>query len=418
MMYASHFSHANIPFGIANSSSHPAKSVVTRLGDDVIFLDVLVEHRLLSSLTQTTLAAFSQPTLNPFAALPKSEHHSTRKVLREILSKPLDSLPLGSTATITSVKMHLPISVGDFTDFSCSKEHVLNAGEAIMKKRFLPPGFLHFPVGYTARASSIVVSGTPVVRPKGQFRHSESGEVVYGPTKALDYELEVAAIVGKPSELGKPVAIQDADEHIFGLVLLNDWSGRISLFEYKMKRLIRDIARDIQGFEMQPLGPMNGKSFSTSISPWVITLDALKPFEVKAPERELKVASYLADSKPNNTYDVHLQADIIIDGQPTPMCRSELKTMYWSFRDLVAHQTSNGCNINTGDILATGTISGSSNQSHGCLLELTHGGEKAFVVEGGGKRIYLEDGDTVLITGCAGEGVGFGECVGSILPAY
>ncbi|KAK0127673.1 hypothetical protein ONS96_007192 [Cadophora gregata f. sp. sojae] len=397
-MYASHFSIANIPYGVASSVAHPAKSPATRIEDTVIFLDELAKIEAFSSLPSEVAKAFSESTLNTFAALPKAIQKQTRTSLQELLKDP-KNLPSGSTAAIQDVTMHLPVSIGDFTDFSCSKEHVLNAGEAIMKKRFLPPGFLHFPVGYTGRSSSIIVSRTPVTRPRGQYRDAK-GEVVYGASQQLDYELEVGCIVGKPNALGDSIAVSDADEHIFGLVLLNDWS-----------------ARDIQGLEMVPLGPLNGKSFSTSISPWVVTLDALEAFQCPAPARELKVAPYLADSKIDNTYSIELKAELVADGQATTICESQLRTMYWSFRDLLAHQTSNGCNLNTGDILATGTISGETDTSHGCLLELTKGGEKDFDVAGGLKRKFLEDGDSIRISASCGNGVGFGECVGKVLPA-
>ncbi|KAH9218658.1 fumarylacetoacetate hydrolase family protein [Leptodontidium sp. 2 PMI_412] len=397
-MFASHFSIANIPYGIASSAAHPAKSPATRIEDTVVFLDGLAKNGLLSSLPSEVVQAFSESTLNTFASLPKTTQKQTRALLQDIL-KPSKDLPSGSTASIQDVTMHLPVAIGDFTDFSCSKEHVLNAGEAIMKKRFLPPGFLHFPVGYTGRTSSIIPSGTPVTRPRGQFRNAQ-GEVVYGPTEQLDYELEVGCIVGKPSALGDSIAVGDADEHIFGLVLLNDWS-----------------ARDIQGLEMMPLGPLNGKSFSTSISPWVITLDALEIFQSPAPERELKVAPYLADTKTDNTYSIQLKAELIVDDYATTICKSQLKTMYWSFRDLLAHQTSNGCNLNTGDLLATGTISGETHDSHGCLLELTKGGEQSFNIADGSRRKFLEDGDSIRISAICGEGVGFGECIGKVLPA-
>ncbi|KAH7370644.1 fumarylacetoacetase [Rhexocercosporidium sp. MPI-PUGE-AT-0058] len=397
-MFAPHFSIANIPYGIASSTAHPAKCPATRIEDTVVFLGELAQHGLLSSLPSEVTQAFSEPTLNTFAALPKSTQKQSRALLQDLLKKPTD-LPSGSTASIQDVTMHLPVSIGDFTDFSCSKEHVLNAGEAIMKKRFLPPGFLHFPVGYTGRASSIIPSGTAVTRPRGQFRNAQ-GEVVYGPTEQLDYELEVGCIVGKPSVLGDSIAVKDADDHIFGLVLLNDWS-----------------ARDIQGLEMMPLGPLNGKNFSTSISPWVITLDALESFQCPAPQKELKPVPYLADSKTDNTYSIQLKAELIVGGQATTICESEMKTMYWSLRDLLAHQTSSGCNLNTGDILATGTISGETKESHGCLLELTKGGEESFNIAGGSSRKFLEDGDSIRLTAVCGDGVGFGECIGKVLPA-
>jgi fumarylacetoacetase len=226
-MHASHFSLENIPFGIASSQNHPKKTVVTRLEDNVIFLDELAT---LSShpFSGETIRTFSKDTVNDFAALQKAEQSATRKWLQSTLSKDLGNLPASCICQISTATLHLPLSVGDFTDFSCSRDHVLNAGEAVFGKRELPPGFEHFPVGYHGRTSSVIVSGTSIVRPKGQYRDA-NGKVVFGATKRLDYEIEVAAVIGKPSQLGKPVAIGDADDHIFGLVLLNDWSGKDTL---------------------------------------------------------------------------------------------------------------------------------------------------------------------------------------------
>ncbi|KFY28338.1 hypothetical protein V491_00520 [Pseudogymnoascus sp. VKM F-3775] len=398
-MFASHFSAHNIPFGIASSEGHPRRSAATRLENTVIYLDELAKHDLLSSLPKEALDAFSHVDLNGFAALPKSIHQQTRAALQSLFKEPLASLPAGCTDKLNNVTMHLPVSSRDFTDFSCSKDHVLNAGEAIQKKRYLPPGFLHFPIGYSGRTCSLIVSGTSFVRPKGQFRDAQ-GSIVYGPTKQLDYELELACIIGKPTKLGETVASKHADDHIFGYVLMNDWS-----------------ARDIQGLEMPPLGPLNGKSFATSLSPWIITLDALQASAVEGQPRELQVASYLMDSNPINSYDIALQADLITGGKSTIICKSNLNAMYWTFRDLVVHQSSNGCCLNTGDILATGTISGSTDDSHGCLLELTNGGQYSFELSDGQSRIYIEDGDEIQISALASDGVGFGECTGKVLPA-
>jgi len=212
-MYASHFSIENIPYGIASSQVHPKKSLVTRLENDVIFLDELVHlHPPFLSV-------------NDFAALSRSEHTATRKWLQSILAKSGSNLPTPCISPVESTTLYLPVAVGDFTDFSCSNNHVLNAGEAVFGKRELPPGFEHFPVGYHGRTSSIVVSGTSVVRPKGQYREGSKGDIVFGATKRLDYELEIAAVIGKSSVLGSPISIENADDHIFGLVLLNDWSG-------------------------------------------------------------------------------------------------------------------------------------------------------------------------------------------------
>ncbi|OBT98397.1 hypothetical protein VE01_03147 [Pseudogymnoascus verrucosus] len=385
-MFASHFSVCNIPFGIGSSEDHPRPSAVTRLENTVIYLDELAKHDLLSSLPNEALHAFSQVVLNDFAALPRSIHQQARAALQTLFKEPLTSFPAGSTAELKDVTMHLPVSSRDFTDFSCSKDHVLNAGEAILKKRYLPPAFLHFPIGYSGRTSSIIVSGTSFVRPKGQFRDGQGG-IKYRPTEQLDYELELACIVGKPTKLGETVTSKDADDHIFGYVLMNDWS-----------------ARDIQGLEMTPLGPLNGKSFATSMSPWIITLDALQASAIIGQPRELEVASYLVDPNPINSYDIALQADIITSGTSTTICKSNLNAMYWTFRDLVVHQSSNGCCLNTGDILGTGTISGSTDESHGCLLELTKGGQDSFEIGDGKSRVYIEDGDEIRISALASNG--------------
>jgi fumarylacetoacetase len=240
---------------------------------------------------------------------------------------------------------------------------------------------------------------------------------LYGPTRQLDYELEVAAIIGKPSTLGEPISINDADGHIFGLVLINDWSGERPINVHVLNPSNNYLARDIQGLEMSPLGPMNGKSFATTMSPWIITLLALEPSEIPARPKESPVASYLRDDKKANTYDIKLEAELITNESTTTICQSELKWMYWTVRDLVAHQTSNGCNLNTGDILATGTISGTNENSHGCLLELTKGGEKDFALSDGDSRTYLQDGDRIRLTANVSEGVGFGECCGTLVPA-
>ena len=226
--YAPDFSLSNIPFGVASSKQHSQKAIVTRLGDDIIFIDMLVEDKLLPTLSEETRHALKQQNLNEFAALGRSAQHETRLALQSLLDPKYGCSNISSKARISAsdAQMHLPIAVADFTDFSCSKDHVLNAGEAIQGVRKLPPGFLHFPVGYSGRSSSIVVSGTPITRPLGQYR-DECGCVVFKATRQLDFELEVACIIGKPSKFGVPVRIEDAEEHIFGLVLLNDWSGKL-----------------------------------------------------------------------------------------------------------------------------------------------------------------------------------------------
>lgn len=301
---------------------------------------------------------------------------------------------------VSDVKYHLPVHVGDFSDFSCSRDHVLNAGEAVQGVRQLPPGFLHFPVGYGGRSSSILPPGTSVRRPLGQYRTQDG--VAFGLSRAVDFELEVAVVIGKPSKFTEPVNINDAEEHIFGFLLLNDWS-----------------ARDIQGFEMNPLGPFNGKSFGTSISPWIVTLDALEPFRTASPVRELTPAAYLRNKQERAHFAIQLGADIEADDQRYTVCQSRFEWMYWTVSDMIAHQTINGCPLNAGDLLATGTVSGSTPNSHGCLLELTKGGKDPVTLGSGKIRRYLEDGDIVRLTGVAGDVgtqnfIGFGSCYGKL----
>ncbi|KAI1422148.1 fumarylacetoacetase [Xylaria sp. FL1777] len=390
MANTEHFSIANIPYGIASDEAH-TRSVATRLGDNVFFLADLG-----LDCNSGTLTAISQTTLNELAAKSKAELKSLRVSIQRCLSDKANVAKYGKH--IDSVKLHLPIDVRGFTDYSCSKEHGENASLALFGKSLVPESFPHCPMGYSGRPSSIVVSGTQIRRPCGLYKVGD--KVEYGVCKSLDYELEMACIIGKPSVLGEHVPLKDADDHIFGLVLLNDWS-----------------ARDIQGFEMMPLGPMNGKSFGTSISPWVVTLEALEPFEVPPPHRDEPVTAFLQDVKEKPNYNITVEASILSQGHTTKICTANVSWMYWTFRDLVAQQTVNGCNVNTGDVLATGTVSGKGDDEHGCLLEMTKGGKVEFTLSDGQKRTYLQDGDTLRMTGYAGPGVGFGDCTGLIIPA-
>ncbi|KAI0471634.1 fumarylacetoacetase [Xylariaceae sp. FL0804] len=391
MSYAEHFSIANIPYGIASDASHPDKTVVTRLGDHVIFLADLD-----LDCPQEIKSALSQPTLNALAATSKDELRQLRATLQKTLGN--EEIVNKHGKPIDFVTLHMPIAVSGFTDYSCSKEHGENASMAIFGKSINPPAFPYYPIGYSGRPSSIVVSGTPVRRPCGVYKVGDSVE--YGVCKALDYELEMACVIGKPSKMGDHVALKDVDEHIFGIILLNDWS-----------------ARDIQGFEMVPLGPMNGKSFGTTVSPWVVTLEALEPFQTAAPAKDIPVPAYLHETKEKPGYDITVESELISGGKATKLCKSNVSWMYWTFRDLVAQQTVNGCNVSTGDVLATGTVSGKGDDEHGCLLETTNGGKVEFALGDGQKRTYLEDGDGLRMTAYAGNGVGFGECTGFITPA-
>jgi fumarylacetoacetase len=398
--YASHFGINNIPYGIANSTRRPISQCVTRIDDTVIFLAELADEVFFGDLSDELSIIFRDETLNRFAALSKETHARVRNAIQETYQ----SKKLGhTTEPIQDVKLHLPVRIGDFTDFSASKDHVQNAAEAIHGTRSFPPAFHKYPVGYAGRCSSISVSGNNVVRPLGQFTDYSDTErpIVFGPCRALDYELEIGAVIGRPVLPGTTLKAENADEHIFGLVLVNDWS-----------------ARDIQALEMNPLGPFNGKNFATLISPWIITLEALKPYKTPAPPRMSPVASFLDDPKSAN-YRIDLEVELVRNGKSSKTCKVGFETMYWTFRHMLAHHTIGGCGLRTGDLVASGTVSGEKDEEHGCLMELTMNGKKPWKLDDGSELKYLEDGDEVRLTGVVGDGsggVGFGECVGKVIP--
>ncbi|KAK3677158.1 hypothetical protein LTR78_002696 [Recurvomyces mirabilis] len=394
--YSSHFGIDNIPFGIATTKSQTTPTAVTRINDNVIFLSKL--EGMFDGMPDLATDVFGKSSLNAFAALPRSVHQAVRKQLQDLIRKneTLKSLPIGAVENIDTVFMHLPVEVGDFTDFSLSSDHVQNASEAMTGQRSVPPSFYSQPVGYAGRCSSLDISGTPVERPLGHFFEGKPGsKVVFGPCKRMDYELEVGAIVGKPVARKQRVLASKADEHVFGYVLVNDWS-----------------ARDIQGFEMAPLGPLNGKNASTTISPWVITSDALSAYRTSSPPRKQEVQPHLADSG-NDALDIKLEVRVTPAGaaesESKTWCKSNVSWMYWTISQCIAHQVIGGCGLRTGDLLATGTVSGGGDDEHGCIMEYYASKTPA--------RGYLEDGETVTLTGYCGEGVGFGECVATLTPS-
>jgi fumarylacetoacetase len=308
-------------------------------------------------------------------------------------------------APMADVALRLPVEIGDYSDFYSSREHASNVGAMFRgPDHALTPNWVHLPVAYHGRASSIVVSGTDLHRPLGQTRPDDAAPPVFGPSRAVDFELEMGAIIGVGNELGQPIPIARAAEHVFGMVLVNDWS-----------------ARDIQKWEYVPLGPFLAKSFGTSISPWVVTLDALEPFRVPGPVQDPPVLDYLRSPGPA-AFDIQLEVSIEPVGEPSPtvVSRSNARHLYWNICQQVAHHTINGCNLRTGDLLATRTISGPEPGERGCLLELTWGGRQPVELAGGQSRRFLEDNDRVTISGwCQGSGyrVGFGEVSGRLLPA-
>ncbi|PYI06006.1 hypothetical protein BO78DRAFT_446022 [Aspergillus sclerotiicarbonarius CBS 121057] len=407
--YSHHFSIHNLPYGIASSPSHPTPQCATRLHNTIIFLADLQSAGLFSSIPSLPPNIFSHSTLNPFASLPRTTQTQVRHVLQCTLqSQP--SLPDSSTSDITTVTMHLPVSIPSFTDYSCSLPHNQHAGLAILNNPTPPPAFFHFPIGYSGRASTIIISGTPITRPLGHFYDrtsspSPSKSVIFAPTRTLDYELELGVIIGRPLPPNQGLKAQDAEEHIFGLVVVNDWS-----------------ARDIQSLEMIPLGPLNGKNFATSISPWIVTLYALEPFKTQGPEPRVTLPAHLVDPG-KASYDISVLVEVEEAGEGekggrrTVLGRSNARELFWSVRQMCAHLASTGCDLRTGDVLGTGTVSGEGEGEYGCLLEVTKGGKEVVKLEGGGERVYLEDGDVVTLSAWAGEGVGFGECVGQVRPA-
>ena len=309
----------------------------------------------------------------------------------------------------------LPFEIADYTDFYCSIYHATNVGKLFRPDNPIMENYKWIPIGYHGRASSIVTSGTDFKRPKGQNHSNADAPPVYIPSKALDYEMEVGFFVGKGSELGETIDIKDAEEHIFGLCLVNDWS-----------------ARDIQGWEYQPLGPFLGKSFATTISPFVVTMEALAPFRVPAFEREEgdpQPLEYLADEQNEKLGGLDIKLDVYIqtkkmrdDGdEPHLLSRSNLKDLYWTIGQMLTHHASNGCNLNVGDLMATGTVSGKEDSARGCLLEMTKRGSEPVELPNGETRKFLEDYDEIIMKGfCEREGfrrIGFGECRGMVLPA-
>jgi fumarylacetoacetase len=403
----SDFPIQNIPFGIIQRTGN-SPHVATRIGNSVIDLFQLAKSGLLDK-SGIDPGIFNHDTLNPFISLGKSSWRTLRGLLSEIfeVSNPLlrDHATMRSEILIPSgeVQMLMPVSVGDYTDFYSSIEHATNVGIMFRDPaNALLPNWRHMPVGYHGRSSSIVVSGTPIHRPKGQTKTDNADFPEFGPTRQLDFELEMAFIAGKKTELGSSVSTADAEDHIFGMVLFNDLS-----------------ARDIQKWEYVPLGPFLAKNFGSVVSPWVVTMDALEPFRVAGPVQEPAVLTYLQFSGDHN-FDIRLDVFIKPDGlEPVRVCHSNYKYMYWNLVQQLAHQTVNGCNINVGDMYGSGTISGPTPDSYGSMLELAWKGTKPLKMPDGSERTFIHDNDTITMKGyCIRNGlrIGFGEATTKILP--
>ena len=404
----SDFSIHNIPFGVAVFNKEYI-ACATRIGDVVVDLATLYDFGYLDEIEGLTDNVFEAYTLNEFIELGKSVTNNVRLRIQELL---LENSKLSNDEKtiaecfyeIDEVKMLMPVHVPNYTDFYSSIEHATNVGKMFRDPaNALLPNWKHLPVGYHGRASSIVVSGTEIHRPKGQMKPADAEKPIFGPCKQLDFELEMAFIVNKNTEMGESISIKDAEEAIFGMVIFNDWS-----------------ARDIQSWEYVPLGPFLAKNFGSSISPWVVTLEALEPFRTTSPKQEPEVLDYLKFEGDKN-FDINLEVYIQPEnGTENLICQSNYKFMYWNMNQQLAHHTVNGCNVEVGDMYASGTISGAENNSFGSMLELTWRGQNPIKLSNGTERKFIDDNDTVIMKGFAekdGIRVGFGEVEGKILPA-
>jgi len=405
----SDFPIQNIPFGIfspAGKSPRPA----TIIGETLIDLSVLAEEGFFDDIIDEEYDAFFASSLNDLISLGKEFTAKLRNKISELFSHDneiiRDDSELKSKLLFRqeNIEMHMPVEVGDYTDFYSSIEHATNVGTMFRDPdNALFPNWRHLPVGYHGRASSIVVSGTDIHRPNGQTLPAGEDKPVFGPCRLFDFELEMAFITGKGNKLGNPVKLEDAEDYIFGMVIFNDLS-----------------ARDIQKWEYVPLGPFLAKNFGSVISPWIVTLDALEPFRVEGPKQEPEVLPYLK-FKGNRNFDINLEVAIQPEnGDETIVSKSNHKYLYWNIAQQLAHQTVNGCNIKPGDMYASGTISGPTKDSFGSMLELSWGGKNPLTLNDGSERKFIQDNDTIIMRGYAennGVRVGFGESVCKVLPA-
>ena len=404
----SDFPIQNLPFGIIGNHIL-SKRVSVRIGDYALDLKVLAELGYLKE-TGFDSSDFDAPFLNPMMKKGKLAVRKLRNRISELLLDSSTSLQNNPSQIeqvlhlISAVEVSMPVEIGDYTDFYSSKEHATNVGMMFRDPaNALLPNWLWIPVAYHGRASSIVLSGQDIHRPKGQIKPSAEEDPIFTPSRQVDFELEMAFITFDGKPLGDSISTQEAESYIFGLCLFNDWS-----------------ARDIQAWEYVPLGPFLGKNFASSISAWIVTLDALEPFSVESPEQNPKVLPYLEfDGK--KAYDIQLQVGILTNNKDeTVVCNSNFKYMYWNMAQQLAHHTSNGCNIRCGDLLGSGTISGKSEDSFGSMLELTWRGTKPLKVKDGSERKFINDGDSVIMRGHSelnGVRIGFGELKSKLLPA-
>lgn len=400
----SDFPIQNLPYGVFSTADRGPRAGVA-IGEYILDLAATAMQGYFDDLGFHS-GVFERPVLNDFIALGQPVWQKVRQRISDLLREHSSAQAFADRLLVRQKDacLHLPIQIGDYTDFYSSLEHATNVGVMFRgKDNALMPNWKHMPIGYHGRSSSIFVSGTDIHRPKGQMMPEGATAPLFGPSKALDFELEVAFVVGKNTRPGEHVPVRQAENHIFGLLLFNDWS-----------------ARDLQKWEYQPLGPFLGKNFGSTVSPWIVTMDALEPFRTASPMQDVAVLPYL-QTKEDHAFDIVL--DVFLqpeNGQETRISQSNFKYLYWSMPQQLAHHTINGCNIRVGDLYASGTISGPEKHMFGSMLELTWGGKEPLTLAEGQERKFIADGDSLIIRGyCQRDGlrIGFGEAKGKVLPA-
>ncbi len=406
----SDFPIQNIPFGVFLTRDDII-TIGTRIGDHAIDLGALHQLGYFRDIPLTD-DIFLQDTLNDFISDGKKTWLLVRNRISAIFDINNPELQNNEDHkrivlfAMEEIEMQLPVQIGDYTDFYSSREHATNVGTMFRDPdNALLPNWLHLPVGYHGRSSSIVASGTPIRRPMGQTLPKGAEKPIFGPSKLVDFELEMAFITTDANALGEPIPIDEAEDYIFGMVLFNDWS-----------------ARDIQKWEYVPLGPFLSKNFASSMSPWIITMAALEPFRVESPNQDPEPLPYLRQQRGNHSFDINLEIDITPENsEPTTVSKSNFKYMYWTMAQQLTHHTVNGCKVNSGDLMGSGTISGPTPDSYGSMLELSWQGTKAVELKNGHNRKFIEDNDTVTLRGyCQRDGlrIGFGEVTTKLLPVF